>query len=686
MITDSDRYNYQKSTYERPTFPYVCGRACEFGKPCSKGPNFDGSCGGVTECTPYRNGDRWECRRPQSAGGPCEDGPLPDGTCCMQRPPCTPQPSLRRRRGKITMMVVVTIIALIGAFLTFDKAGFTGTGTIASSLMPGELSRAHTSFALQGSDKGCQQCHEAHGQGVGKWVEAFFTKQDVSNNCVDCHTFGDGTAKTLFTAHNAQVPDGVTPLTKTCVQCHTEHKGLDGNIKAVADAQCNTCHSAENQITNAAFDHPAFGSRFPHKTRPSIAFDHVKHAGEHFERKSDKAGAFVIKDKDGKLAGLNCVSCHKIDGGKNGIASQLGVSIKPTTFDAMCADCHEQGIRDRSLTLINLPAFEEDPFDVDEVAETCGLTPEQVEYLQGLAEGDEPDEVEFDDVFFEDNGDAVTAVLALAMAIEDDPESFAEPMTELLTAMAENGAEPFMERIGEIPGVDDSAQLLAGLDGEMVKRVACAWMQKREYEAPAGTEAGGWSADEVSISYKPSGHADPIAKAWFDLAVNAPVVTAAEGDGDREEAAEALKASLLSKDGLGNCTKCHAVTQVTDKTGKTSDGAEMLKVEWGYEPANNRPYVRYDHGPHVNLLGPGTACATCHQFDEKADFAASFAQHDASTYNPNFKAIEMETCASCHQKGQVRNDCMLCHEYHLEPGFRFGQTAAHAMSPAREGG
>ena len=54
-ILDPDRFRFDHSSYERPNFPYRCGRAAAWGKPCANGPNIDGTCGGAAGCAPFRN-------------------------------------------------------------------------------------------------------------------------------------------------------------------------------------------------------------------------------------------------------------------------------------------------------------------------------------------------------------------------------------------------------------------------------------------------------------------------------------------------------------------------------------------------------------------------------------------------------------------------------------------------------
>src|SRR5687767_10915548 len=111
MINEPDYFKYTRSTYERPNFKYRCGRECRWQKSCSQGPNPDGSCGGTTECTPFKKGDRYECRRPASFGGPCAEGPLADGSCSQCHPPCSPKLSLRVVRARLVLFSASLAVA-----------------------------------------------------------------------------------------------------------------------------------------------------------------------------------------------------------------------------------------------------------------------------------------------------------------------------------------------------------------------------------------------------------------------------------------------------------------------------------------------------------------------------------------------------------------------------------------------
>ena len=289
------------------------------------------------------------------------------------------------------------------------------------------------------------------------------------------------------------------------------------------------------------------------------------------------------------------------------------------------------------------------------------------EMTDAIEAGDEVELAEIEEEDYEavslEEGDPISAFL-LGIAA-DDVESYSEPMQEFIMRLVEEGPAPLAELVDEHAGAEVSPILLSGLNPELVKRVACAWASNLEYEAPMESELGGWRGEALELRYAPVGHADAVAKGWINFALNPNMAI----NDDNADAAEAMHEAILSpKEGIGACTKCHAISQ-------TEDGG--LEAEWGYRPSNARPYTTYSHGAHitllnpegVNLMDPQNGCRTCHKINEEAPYQKAFEQRDPHHFQSNFFAIDQETCVQCHSEGQVQQDCQLCHVYHADPGF-----------------
>ncbi|MCH8311732.1 MAG: hypothetical protein IID17_01955 [Nitrospinae bacterium] len=653
-MMDENEFAHDKSQYERPNFPYRCGRGVLWQKPCYQGPNLDGSCGGVSECTPALKGSRWQCKRSKSAGGACEDGPTPYGECGLKRTPCAPKPTLRVYRGRLALLVAILIVALIGflqAFYPINNRFFKS-----SDLNP--ISKAHQKFA---QESGCTTCHASHNKGPGALVKALVTKTDLSANCVNCHTFAGPSSK----AHNGGIKKDHDYQDTHCQMCHLEHKGESFNTKVLTGKQCNFCH--KTKFESFSRGHPEFREKFPYLKRNSIKFNHVSHFNKHFEKSKNKGPK-------------TCTGCHNI--------TSADRAVRSFGFDVVCAECHARQIISKNLNLITLPEMplpesEEDLIDRNEVFSFCA-GPVMIEMDANMDElkkrmsGPERKKMEAErrkmeaerkntemEEFEAVSTDSVTVISAYLLNLKDkdSSEEYATPIQELILEMAGNGTDRMAQLIEEHSANGMAKKLLAGLHPEVLKRAACAWALNEEYEPPIQSEYGGWFANLVSVGYTPFGHADPVAKSWIEFALAA---TAGEEDQQKRELAKAMQKELVDpKDGVGSCIKCHAVT-----AKKSAKGKEQLFVEWEITWPELKPFVFYSHKNHIDMLGVDDSCQHCHVMDDKAKYKDSFETEDPAEFVSNFRSIERNQCVTCHSENQVAQECQLCHIYHLKPGFK----------------
>lgn len=570
-------------------------------------------------------------------GGPCPEGPGPDGTCAQRRPPCAPHPTLRAVRGRFALLAFGLALALVVALSSGVRIDSIGINMID----PGPLFGAHAGFAPGGN---CATCHTAHGAGSVAWLDAFLGGNDMSGQCITCHAFeGDP-----LLAHNRafeQRPD-LGPI--ACNQCHREHDGVGATLTRLTNEQCANCHS--DGFATFPTDHPAFPAKFPHFQESAIKFDHVSHVKVHFE-----------DPKVADRAPTSCADCHDVVSADN--------AVLPMGFAETCDGCHGTQIAQRDMVVLRLPVFDANGFDRDAVRDACGPTLDEIERLEeamaAMAAGKEPAEQGAEETEYESvSSDEPTPVSSYLLEVAgDDTESYSTPMQDLVMAMAEEGTAPLASLVDDRLGEGMAAKLFAGLNPDVAKRLACAWAANQEYELPADPEMGGWFGDYLELRYQPTGHADPVVKAWIETAL----LIAADGDAN----AIALRDGVIdAKEGPGACIKCHAVTAAGD--------AAALTVDWRFRAAVDRPYDHYSHRAHLSLVQAGSTamestsmgCRFCHRLDDNAPFAASFDDFDPSTFAANFKGIQAETCAQCHIEGEVRQDCQLCHRYHLPATFK----------------
>jgi hypothetical protein len=634
---DENSFAHDKSPYERPDAPFRCGRGVFWKKPCHQGPYVDGRCGGTSECTPLLKGDRWQCKRPNSAGGPCADGPTPQGECSFHRLPCSPWPTLRVIRGRLALLAIISIAALVGTSQAFDQI----ESRFFSSSDARHLTKAHKNFS---EEKGCSTCHVAHGKGPVEWAKAIFTKTNLSDNCVNCHAFAGPSSK----AHNGDTNKYPNLQDTQCHMCHQEHKGDQLNSNLLTSKQCNFCH--KTKFESFSNGHPEFPEKYPYLQRNTINFDHVTHLRKYFE-----------DSKHSDNAPEKCTGCH--------LLTLAGRAVRSDGFDVICGKCHSKDIAKNKLNLLRLPEFNENRMDEKAVLQACNIETENMQVK--IKKSTEED-------FLSVSTDVVTKVSAYLLNLEEnDPDAYGQKLQDLIMAMTEEGTAPMADLIEQFSGKSQADKLLAGLNPEVLKRAACAWALNLEYEPPAAAKYGGWFADLIDVGYAPLEHGDPVAKNWIEFALAA---ASNQDDDIRLKNAVAMRDQILSpKKGVGACAKCHAVT-----AHKNGNGKDELLMEWKIKWPREKPYVYYAHDKHINILGIADSCANCHVIDNKADYSSSFKNFDATQFTSNFKPIERGLCVQCHSEDQISQECQLCHIYHLNSGFKSDMTAVKTIIHKKE--
>lgn len=325
--------DFDAQNYARPNQNYICGHACE-GKACRQGPDAKGRCGATAECKPIlkiKPGEtkgRWVCTR---TGGECASGPLPDGSCCNPVSKCSPVPTLRLWRGRMTLAVIVASCAMLLVLL--GKPPWRN-----NFINPGEISEPHSGAAFAALaatnhlNQNCGACHAAGSVGPNGLVRSALRAKPgileltalaqakpaepmaLDATCVKCH------AGKSF--HQPSAP----PI--SCAFCHAEHQGK--KMAAMTDANCNFCHGEATKMAAARYpklvhhfaeDHPQF--RFiTEKLRDpdTLKFNHALHL----------TGATIPKLPGGEK--LDCAFCHQPDA--------AGVFMKPVAFEKNCRTCH----------------------------------------------------------------------------------------------------------------------------------------------------------------------------------------------------------------------------------------------------------------------------------------------------------------------------------------------------------
>lgn len=212
----------------------------------------------------------------------------------------------------------IVVALFLGYYFLGSHSGGERSGVLSKAawqrmVLPGELSRAH---AFLGHN--CAACHTAV-----KGVEA--------SNCIACHANNEALVQRQPTAFHANVG--------SCVECHTEHRGID---KRPTDMD----HLALSRIgfRQLKADHPPDGEN--ERVRKDILDWIGQHqpAGHRSEGHSSLTPQEAVlncatchsnKDRHFKLFGQDCAQCH----GTTKWTIPEFRHPSPNSMD--CAQCHQ---------------------------------------------------------------------------------------------------------------------------------------------------------------------------------------------------------------------------------------------------------------------------------------------------------------------------------------------------------
>jgi hypothetical protein len=164
-------------------------------------------------------------------------------------------------------------------------------------------------------------------------------------------------------------------------------------------------------------------------------------------------------------------------------------------------------------------------------------------------------------------------------------------------------------------------------------------------------EYGGWYRQDYAIFYRPTGHKDKLIYSWLFLTgPQAPI-------GDKSPAA-AVFDYLTSKDAQGSCTKCHSVDDIGGKGRVVNFSLPSVKSKQGR-------FTNFIHEPHFGIM-EDRGCLTCHSLEKGRPYLKSYEQGNPQTFVSNFGAVKKDLCQTCHTTSMARQDCLLCHKYHVK--------------------
>lgn len=171
-----------------------------------------------------------------------------------------------------------------------------------------------------------------------------------------------------------------------------------------------------------------------------------------------------------------------------------------------------------------------------------------------------------------------------------------------------------------------------------------------EIDPESWAEYGGWYQQDHAVFYRPVGHKDKFIVSWLKL-------TEPQVPPGASTPAAAVFEALTAKDAQGSCVKCHSVDRVESR-GRYVNFSPLTAA------AQDARFTRFTHEPHFGVTTK-RGCLTCHEMQKGQPYLKSYEQGDPTIHAPQFGTVAKETCQTCHASGMARQDCLLCHTYHV---------------------
>lgn len=564
---------------------------------------------------------------------------------------------MRTLRGARDLVSRLVALATVGLLLLF------GFGEVSDAFIsPGPLSVGHAHLA-------CQDCHVGAEGGVAAMPHIEFGEQ----GCLGCHPFDDVSDAPLvhslsgpvLVAAHARAQDSIGDASlglafarwlspppgpgeeMKCSTCHVEHGGVF-DAPHLKDESCQVCHSAP--FRSFSEGHPEFRDLPARpKVRSPIAFDHSSHAGLMFPARGMK---------------LECSHCHW--------PAEDGVRIEIADYQYGCAECHAKDVAPEALgplILFELPQVDPTHFPYTDWPESREdnrpgkFSPGAVQQLLlGHVKGVVDAGARFDK--------------RLARSSKEEGQRVVEELAAVLLDARSEDIGVFESalrgRIAAAVTLEEGELDYAALGGEELRsafaRAGSAWFGGGEAHEAEVSSSFQVDSQAFRIEYHPSGHADPVLRAWLPLMA-------------RVYQSQKFRGAFSDR-WFAACTKCH---------NASSSGGAPLNIEWAVRertPLGGHGLSRFAHGPHLAAfpgwandegMWPSGNCQTCHptlvDVEERSGFFAysKGAAIDPSIVVKEFAPLTRDGCAACHGAGVARDSCLTCHIYHAQTQGAQGQ-------------
>lgn len=214
------------------------------------------------------------------------------------------------------------------------------------------------------------------------------------------------------------------------------------------------------------------------------------------------------------------------------------------------------------------------------------------------------------------------------------------------TKRAEDTKRPAQPSVNAAPARDAPGE---ASDPKSDARVGRTVSIESTIDPESWAEYGGWYRQDYTIFYRPVGHKDKFIYTWLTL-------TGPRASNSGSTAASVFS-SLTGKDAQGSCTKCHSIDNL-QPSGRLVNFSPA-KIEQKHDRFTN-----FIHEPHFGVTG-ADGCLTCHKLKADTNFMKNYEHGNPEQVQSSFGTIKKDLCQTCHTAGQVRQDCLTCHKYHV---------------------
>ena len=195
-----------------------------------------------------------------------------------------------------------------------------------------------------------------------------------------------------------------------------------------------------------------------------------------------------------------------------------------------------------------------------------------------------------------------------------------------------------------------SAPLQAGATAQPLPTAAPVISIDSGVDPESWAEYGGWYRQDYEIYYRPTGHKDKFVYSWLFL-------TGPQAPKNDPSPAAAVFNFLTSKDAQGSCTKCHSVDDIEGKGRVVNFTPTSVASKQGR-------FTSFIHEPHFGTLEE-RGCLTCHALEKGVPYLKSYEHGNPQSFASNFGPVKKDLCQTCHTSGKARQDCLTCHQYHV---------------------